>query len=297
MSAGDPTVSVVLPVRDGAATITAALRSVLEQTFTSLEVIVVDDGSRDGTREIVERLVDARLTLAESAGRGIVAALNTGIELARGSLIARMDADDVSHQRRIELQVAWLQAHPGVDVVGTGFRALDDAGTEVAVVPTLIDDVAIRRQLHLQSPFGHGTVVMRKDLLRGVGYAGAHEYAEDYDLWRRLAVAGATFGNVPEPLYDYRLPSAQSGARRRTQRHSRNAVRRAVWASCELPAVDARDVSSRSLAYAAMGTSAYGKLLRAQYLAVEKRLAVACMGRRRFREAAMAAAGWYAAQR
>ena len=119
---GKPVVSVLLPVRNAAGTVEAAVRSVLEQTLAELEVLAVEDGSTDGTRAVLERLSreDARVRVLPQDARGLVAALQHGLTRARGTYLARMDADDVSLPRRLEASVAALEADAALTGVAAG---------------------------------------------------------------------------------------------------------------------------------------------------------------------------------
>lgn len=120
-----PSVSVVTAVYDGAAYVRKALDSILNQTFSDFEFIVVDDGSRDRTWDLLEetRCSDARIVLFRNAkNEGLLAALNRGVAHARGEYLARMDADDISDLTRLQKQVACLRRHPEVDLLGTGYE-------------------------------------------------------------------------------------------------------------------------------------------------------------------------------
>jgi glycosyltransferase involved in cell wall biosynthesis len=211
-----PVVSVLLPVRDARATLPACLASLRRQTLSGHEVVAVDDGSTDGSGELLERAAagDARLEVVRTPARGLVAALNTAFQRARAPFIARMDADDVAHRRRLELQAAHLQAHPEVGVLGTRVRlVLADGGR--AVLPsgmaayvrwsnTLLDHDQIVRDLLVESPLVHPSVMMRGALARALGGYRAFDGPEDYDLWLRAHAAGARFAKLPLPLLRWR---------------------------------------------------------------------------------------------
>jgi hypothetical protein len=196
-----PAASVLMPVRDAAEFVREALDSILAQTVRDLEVIVVDDGSRDATPDILAEYVarDPRVRLVRQEPRGLAAALNRAAEEARGELLARMDADDVALPHRLERQLGLLRARPRVGVVGSAFRFLGEAGRSVAYPAR---DADIRRALETYNAIAHPTAVIRAAALREVGgYRLAN--AEDYDLWLRLAERWE-LANLSEPLLLYR---------------------------------------------------------------------------------------------
>ena len=219
---GTPRVSVVMPMRDADQFLNAAVKSILTQTFADFEFIIVDDGSRDGSRRRAEEYeaADTRVLVLSSPGRGIVAALNHGIGLARGSLIARMDADDVALPHRLATQVAALDARPEVGVVGSYYTAIDIRGRALRdiVLPAAAD--TIRQRLSAGNCIAHPTVMMRRDAVLTAGlYRTDFPLCEDYDLWLRLSET-TDIVNLPEILLLYRLHPAQvtaTGVERRLQ--------------------------------------------------------------------------------
>lgn len=196
-----------MPVRNAERTVARAIDSILGQTCRELEFIIVDNGSTDGTRHILERAAaaDARVVLASEPVPGIVPALNLGLARASGRFIARMDADDVASPHRIESQLCYLDAHPEIGVVGTGIVLADEDGTETEIeLPTEPAEIAARlTTLDRFWVVAHPSVVMRAELLREVGgYRGGFPYAEDLDLWLRLAERSA-IANLPDALLRY----------------------------------------------------------------------------------------------
>ena len=201
-----PAVSVLLPVHNGAAYLRAALDSVMRQTFRDFELIVVDDGSTDESPAIVRSLDDPRIRLIQSSERlRICKALNLGIEHARGRLIARMDADDVSHPRRLERQVRFLGRHPEVGFCGSWVRRFGEQQAPQAYRRP-VGSARVRAFAVFDNPLVHSSVMFRRDLLRRLDVAYRDEFAdaEDYDLWNRL-FAFAKGDNLPEILLDYRV--------------------------------------------------------------------------------------------
>lgn len=198
-----PRVSVLLPTHNATPHVRGALRSLIDQTFADFEVLVVDDGSTDGTRETVDSFEDDRIRLLTRNETGLASALNHGIEAARGEYVARQDADDRSATERFERQVTFLDAHPSVAMVGTGARLVTETGADagrrhVLARPT-VEDLEVRNR------FVHGSVMMRASALRTVGgYDELFDVSEDYDLWLRLA-AEYSVRNLDESLYLLRL--------------------------------------------------------------------------------------------
>jgi glycosyltransferase involved in cell wall biosynthesis len=205
-------VSVLLPVRDAGGTLDVALASLQIQSFSDFEILAVDDGSTDDTplRLVEAARRDARLRVLTCPARGIVAALNEGLAVCRAPLVARMDADDVSHRRRFEEQVALLHARPEIDVAGCRVRHFRrraegpvSAGMRryEAWMNSLVAPEDIRAGLFLESPLAHASAVLRRARLLAVGGWHAGDFAEDHDLWLRLDAAGAWFGKVPGVRY------------------------------------------------------------------------------------------------
>lgn len=185
----NPKVNVLLAVRNGAQTIAVALASILSQTFKNFEVIVIDDGSTDGTAQEVTIFQDDRVILKAIPHSGLTKALNQGLRMVRGEYIARMDADDIAIAERFEKQVRFLDEHPKVGVLGTAYDVLLESGErQKPRVPLLRTDEEIRKALPKFNPFFHGSVMMRREALEKVGgYDENFLLAQDYDLWFRIA--------------------------------------------------------------------------------------------------------------
>jgi len=222
-----PRVSVLLPVRDAAPWLGSALASLARQTLADHEVIAIDDGSRDGSGEILERAArrDRRLVVRHTEARGLPAALALALSLARAPWVARQDADDVSHGTRLSRQLEWLAGHPEIDVLGTRLRLFPATAVGAGMRRwaewhnALLTHESMRRELLIDSPLAHGTMVARRALLEAAG--GWHErgWAEDLDLWLRLFAHGARFAKLPAVLYGWRQHRAS--ATRTDPRYSR----------------------------------------------------------------------------
>lgn len=206
-----PLSSVLLPVRDARQTLDACLDSLAAQTLTAHEVIAVDDGSSDGSGErlLARAAGDPRLRVLRTPPRGIVAALNLGLAEARASIVARMDADDVAHPRRLEAQLERLRGEPRVDVLGCRVTtAGDSAGAGMRAyldwVNGLVDHDAMARSRFVESPIVHPSVAMRAAALGRLGGYRDFDGPEDYELWLRAFDAGLRFAKHPEVLLEWR---------------------------------------------------------------------------------------------
>ena len=209
-----PEVSFLLPVRNAERTIARAVASCLGQSLTDLDVVVVDDGSTDATPSILAGLAarDARLRIVTTPARGLVHALNTGIEVCTAPLIARMDADDESHPDRAQRQRDMLKMQPELGVVGSRvvFGGDPEAGAgyarHVAFINRLLshEDMALAR--FRESPLAHPSVMFRRDLVAQHGGYREGDFPEDYELWLRWFEAGVRFGKVDAPLLVWNDP-------------------------------------------------------------------------------------------
>lgn len=201
-----------MPCFNAADTLDEAVASILSQTLPDLELVAVDDGSTDDTASRLHTWGqrDRRVRLLEQDHGGIIQALNAGIAACRASLIARMDADDQSHRERLARQVEYLEQHPEVAVVGcrvVGFPAGQlRQGFQVYLdwMNSLITPEDIARQIWVESPLAHPSVMMRREWVEREGGYQEHGWPEDYDLWLRLHLAGAKLAKVEQVLLHWR---------------------------------------------------------------------------------------------
>jgi glycosyltransferase involved in cell wall biosynthesis len=208
---GAPLVSFLVPVRDEAEHLEAALSSLSAQTYEGFEAIVVDDGSTDGSGALARRHArgDGRFRVLRQPPLGIVAALERARAEARGRHLARMDGDDVSHPRRLELQLAALEAE-GLDAVGGGVRYVSDGRVTDGLrryeewLNGLVTVEAAAADVLVECPLPHPTLLARADAVEAVGGWVERGWPEDYDLVLRLWRAGARFRNVAEVVLDWR---------------------------------------------------------------------------------------------
>ncbi|MDP1586233.1 MAG: glycosyltransferase family 2 protein [Prosthecobacter sp.] len=206
-----PAISVLMPVRDARETVDVAVRSVLEQTCEDWELVLVDDGSLDSTRELLKRFAenDDRIVLIRQKAKGIAAALQSGCEACRGEFIARMDADDVMDARRLELQRAFLIENGDCGLVSCQVRfGGSEAGyaAHVEWVNSLMNHEAMSRRRFVEAPVAHPSVMFRRELIEKHGGYREGEFPEDYELWLRWLEAGVRFGKVDAELLTWNDP-------------------------------------------------------------------------------------------
>ena len=198
-----PTVSVVMPTLNNGAHIKRAVGSILEQRFSDFELLIIDDGSSDGTVSQISEFTDERIRLVQRTDEtGVVSARNEGLRRSSGRYVAVHDGDDWSHPDRLRTQVAYLEKNPEVVAVGTGAYLVDETGTIQA--RRRVRESPSRTDNETHTEFVHGSVMMRRDVLKRIGrYDEWFALAEDYDLWLRLANECAV-RNIDEPLYYFR---------------------------------------------------------------------------------------------
>lgn len=228
-----PTVSVLLPVYNGERHLEEALRSILQQTYSHYEFLILDDGSNDASRAIARRVAgdDPRVQIISRENRGLVVTLNELIGKARGRYLARMDADDVAKPARFALQVAFLDAHPAVVCVGGGQALIDEAGRFLTHIHGPPDDPSIQRSILAgHGAICHPTAMIRSDAMAAVGgYDPAMRHCEDLDLWLRLGEHGQ-LANLPDVVLAYRLdPGSVSARHWRQQRQNARKACEAAW--------------------------------------------------------------------
>jgi glycosyltransferase involved in cell wall biosynthesis len=213
-----PLVTVLMGVRDGGTYLDEAVGSILRQSFTNFEFLIVDDGSTDGTAEKIAAFRDPRVRLVRNETTlGLTRSLNRGLAMARGALIARQDADDVSHVNRFRAQIDFLEREPQVAVLGTQVRHVDSRGRprNVPPWPKSTSSLGILWQLLFDGPFVHASVMFRRSIVWGAlgGYNEAFVTSQDFELWSRVAAAGHPMRNLPDALVDFRTHTASVSKR------------------------------------------------------------------------------------
>ncbi len=198
--------SVLLSVYNNAPFVERAVNSVLGQTWSDFEFIIINDGSTDGSTEILRRLAasDARIRLVEQENRGLVASLNRGFAMASGDLVARMDGDDESLPHRFAVQMAFLDKNPDHGVVGTQMVNVDEQGRTIRLTnkyPRNFEDFL--GAMELLPLMSHPSAIISKAAFEKVGgYRAIYRHCEDYDLWLRLSEV-TKLCSVDEILYRY----------------------------------------------------------------------------------------------
>lgn len=226
-------ISIVLPVYNSEQTIAAAIQSCLGQSYTDLELIVVNDGSNDRTLAIANEFAgtDQRVRVIDGAHAGVTAAFNTGLSAAHGTYIARMDADDVMHADKIAKQVQFLDRHPAVGVVsclvqhGGNRETQEGYARHIDWINSLITHEQMALNRFIDSPVCNPSVMFRRELVAQHGAAREGDFPEDYELWLRWMDAGVRFEKIPEILFTWNdLPSRLT---RNDKRYSPAAFERA----------------------------------------------------------------------
>ncbi len=199
-----PKVSVIMGVYNGEKYLSSAVESILNQTFKDFEFIIINDGSTDNTKKILESYSDPRIRLFNQTNIGLTKTLNRGLQKSRGEYIARQDADDISNCLRLERQLECLEKNPSLSLVGTHVGFIDGNNKRFSVWHPPEDHENIVTALKKYNCFCHGSVVFKKVCVDKVGgYRDFFTYTQDYDLWCRI-VEGYKTMNLPEVLYEFR---------------------------------------------------------------------------------------------
>lgn len=208
-----PRISVLMTAYNAEEFLRGSVQSILAQSFSDFEFIIINDGSTDSTGEILHRFSqqDPRIKLLHQDRTGLTRSLNHGLRLCSGDLVARMDADDISHPARLAKQLAFMDAHPGTSVLGCRYRMISSGGKALGYSPkALAREHEAMWRLPLGSTLPHPGVILRREaILQAGGYDEQRQHAEDYDLWCRLVQAGHHITNLPDCLLDYRTHPMQ----------------------------------------------------------------------------------------
>lgn len=202
-----PRASVILPVYNNAAFVLEAIHSILAQTYSDFELIVIDDGSTDGSTFLISQISDPRvIKIFHNTNRGLIASLNEGLKKANGEYIVRMDSDDISTPDRLAVQIAYMDQNPLIDVCGAAFTSSN--GGSIKVNPASHDE--IKTWLLFHCCICHPAIIMRNSMIRrlGIQYDSNYPHAEDYELWNRLAFQ-VQMANLPINVLYYRQHNGQ----------------------------------------------------------------------------------------
>ena len=200
-------ITVLMPVHNGASHLEEAMQSILHQTLKDFEFLIIDDASTDNSVAIIQGFNDPRIRLIQSPDRlKLSGALNLGLDHALGSYIARMDADDISFPRRLEIQAQFMERHPEIGLCGTWIRYF--GGSSTAILKRPIHPAEIEAFTLLDTPFAHPTVMLRRDMMERhhLRFNGDFFPTEDFELWIR-AIRHFPAANIPRVLLRYRVHS------------------------------------------------------------------------------------------
>ena len=242
-----------MPANNAGRFIGLAVRSVLTQSWRQLELIVVDDASTDDTAARVEGFRDDRVHLVRlDRNVGVSDARNAGIRIAQAPLLAFLDADDESEPERLAMQLAFLASRDDVDVLGSAISCIDESGRQLGYRSYPMAHEEIVHRMMIANPFALSAVVARKDAVMAEGgFDPVRAPAEDYDLWSRMAVSGARFANMSEPLTRYRLHAGASKAvSLKPQLRVTIDIKNRYWRTQMGPAARVRLVVEHALLYA-----------------------------------------------
>lgn len=206
----NPLVSVVLPAYNAQNTIGEAIQSIIDQTYSNWELLIINDGSKDDTKLSILSFKDPRIKYIENdENKKLIYTLNRGLSLSTGDYIARMDADDIAWPTRLEQQVAFMESHLDVIVCGSWVKTFGD-GVKSREKKTFEFDAEIRENYLLTSPIAHPTAFIRRSCLveSGIQYDQEFKDAEDYKMWLDLMDYGK-FHNIQECLLNYRISKTQ----------------------------------------------------------------------------------------
>lgn len=228
-----PAISIVLPLYNGkAAFLEQAVASLVKQTFADFEIVIVDDGSQNDSLKVVQAIRDSRIRIIKHRkNMGLATTLNTGIQAAKGRLIARMDQDDLSHPKRLERQSKYLQKHR-LDLIGTWYEDIDDCGQSLKKICRLTSHSDLKKALLVDTYFCHGSLLFIKNIWETARrYDRKFDYAEDYDFISRVAcLPQVKLGNVPRILYQHRVNiCGMSLSQREKQENIRRKISKRNW--------------------------------------------------------------------
>ena len=204
-----PEVSIILPVYNGGPHLPKAINSILSQSFGNFELIIVNDGSTDNSKQVITSFNDPRIVyIANERNSGLIFTLNKAIDKASGKYIARMDADDICHTDRLAEQKKWLDEHSATSVVASTIEFIDENDQPAGHWPedrASISAKSIRKKLPHDNCIAHPSVMARAEILKTYRYKAYQKNIEDYDLWLRLLADGKIIEKIEKPLLLYRV--------------------------------------------------------------------------------------------
>jgi glycosyltransferase involved in cell wall biosynthesis len=215
-----PGVSIIMAVYNGKDYVPATMRSVLAQTYRDFELIILDDGSTDGVTQLLQDYAknDSRIRLVSRPNKGLTPSLNEGLRLATAPLIARMDSDDIARPDRLEKQVAFMEAHPDVVLLGGAYELIDEHGRLLTKLTPPTDDATLQQHcLQGTTPICHPLAMFRREAASQVGgYDETFTVAQDIDFWLRLGEVGK-LACLPDVILQYRLHEKSVSEKKQAQ--------------------------------------------------------------------------------
>ena len=191
----------------------ASVESILDQTFENFELVIINDGSTDDSRDYLDSLTDVRVKIFHEKNRGTAGASNFGLQHCRRKYIARMDADDISLPTRLEKQYAFLEANEHVSLVGSQIQVVGEERLGMVIAIPTEHETIMEALMSLNHGMNHGSTMYRNELIKNLdGYWKKHHTFDDWDMFLRMSEVGQ-LANLPEVLYQYRtLPSSLVGS-------------------------------------------------------------------------------------
>lgn len=213
MKRNTPLLTVLMPIFNTEEYLSEAIESILNQTFSDFEFLIINDGSKDSSAKIVRKYKDKKIRFVNHRKhQGLVPVLNEGLTLAKGTYLARMDGDDISKPERLEKQVQFMNSHPNIDICGTWFEVFGNKfGKKVYTRPT--NPAACKAVLLFTDPVCHASVIMRLKVIRkfNLKFDPSFKHLEDYEFFNR-ASDYVNFANLGEVLYQYRYHKKRTGS-------------------------------------------------------------------------------------
>ncbi len=215
-------ISVLMSVYNAEKYINETIKSVLNQSFTDFEFIIIDDGSTDGTKTIINQFKDDRIRYFYFSNSGLAAALNKGLQRATGKYIARIDADDICYPNRLEVQYNFMEANPEYVLCGSSIDVIDEHGNFIYKFTLPTKDSEIRKQMQYENGITHPSSFYRREEALKVGgyYEPIRQYFEDYMFFYQLIKCGKVM-NISESLIKYRLTPGSISSRSRNKKYER----------------------------------------------------------------------------
>jgi len=228
-------ITVLMPVYNGANYIREAIDSILSQTFSDFEFLIINDGSTDQSESIIRSCRDDRIRLVHSEeNRGLIFTLNSGLAMAKGEYIARMDQDDISMPDRLQKQFNFLEENSNIALVGGWAEIIDTHGEKIGTYKMPVGYDEIKFELLFRNPLIHGTIFFRKNIVAELGgYNENNEHAEDYGLYSTM-IKDYQIVNLPEFLMKYRIHDHSIGQAPKTKSIQNETVRKIMFHNINL---------------------------------------------------------------